>query len=262
MIFVCWELGLAVCMCCFLGSMPAFSTSFPPANVFRGMYRYTRDLLQLDSCHPQSVLSLQSCSPSPIVIDQLSYFLSSHPDVTFAAFIMRGMTHGFRIGFDRSHGRLRSLTANHPSSLANGAVVEEYIASEVALGRLVGPVMGDSVSSGIHISPIGLVPKAHQFNRWRMIVDLSSPHGQSVNDGISTELSSIQYSSMDEAVGIILSMGQGTQLVKIDLKDAYRMVPVHPDDHHLLGISWGGSVYIDRCLPFGLRSALKIFSAV
>ena len=75
----------------------------------------------------------------------------------------------------------------------------------------------------------------------------SSPHSQSVYDGVSTELSSIQYSSIDEAAGIILSMGQATQLVKIDLKDAYRMVPVHPEDQHLLGISWGGAVYVDRC---------------
>ena len=105
-------------------------------------------------------------------------------------------------------------------------------------------------------------PKAHQVNRWRIIVDLSSPHGQSVNDGVSTELSSIQYSSIDEAVGIILSMGQATQLVKIDLKDAYWMVPVHPEDQHFLGISWGGAVYVDRYLPFGLRSAPKIFSAM
>ena len=87
--------------------------------------------------------------------------------------------------------------------------MDEYIASEVAMGRLVGPITGEA-AVGVHLSPIGLVPKAHRVSRWRMIVDLSSPHGQSVNDGVSTELSSIQYSSMDEAIGIILSMGQAT----------------------------------------------------
>ena len=39
-------------------------------------------------------------------------------------------------------------------------------------------------------------------------------------------------------------------------------MPVHPDNQHLLGISWNGQVYIDRALPFGLRSAPKIFTAV
>ena len=40
------------------------------------------------------------------------------------------------------------------------------------------------------------------------------------------------------------------------------MIPVHPDDHALLGIKWVPNVHIDTALPFGLRSAPKIFSAV
>ena len=51
-------------------------------------------------------------------------------------------------------------------------------------------------------------------------------------------------------------------LAKLDLKQAYRMVPVHPDDHALMGIRWGTDVYIDTALLFGLHSAPKIFSAV
>jgi hypothetical protein len=37
---------------------------------------------------------------------------------------------------------------------------------------------------------------------------------------------------------------------------------VHPDDYHLLCIKWKGSTYVDRALPFGLRSAPKIFNAI
>ena len=49
-------------------------------------------------------------------------------------------------------------------------------------------------------------------------------------------------------------LGRGTELVKMDLKDAYCVVPVHPQDHQLLGIRWDGGVYVDRSLPFGLWS--------
>ena len=49
---------------------------------------------------------------------------------------------------------------------------------------------------------------------------------------------------------------------KMDIKQAYRMVPVHPDDRHLLGMRWQGAVYVDKVLPFGLRSAPLIFTAV
>ena len=46
------------------------------------------------------------------------------------------------------------------------------------------------------------------------------------------------------------------------LKAAYRKVPVHPADSHLFAISWRGIEFQDRALPFGLRSAPIIFTAV
>ena len=75
-------------------------------------------------------------------------------------------------------------------------------------------------------------------------------------------VASITYARVDDAVSTILQLGRGALLIKLDLKHAYRIVPVHPDDHHLLGVTWKGHTYIDRALPFGLRSAPKIFSAV
>ena len=46
------------------------------------------------------------------------------------------------------------------------------------------------------------------------------------------------------------------------MESAYRQVPVHPDDRPLLGMKWRDRIYVDAALPFGLRSALKIFNAV
>ena len=87
-------------------------------------------------------------------------------------------------------------------------------------------------------------------------MDLSSPRGRSVNDGISSSLCSLSYASVDNTVNIITMLGRGTSLIKIDLSNAYRMVPVHPVDQSLLGIRWQGETFIDRALPFGLRSGV------
>ena len=46
-------------------------------------------------------------------------------------------------------------------------------------------------------------------------------------------------------------------LIKMDLESAYKHIPVHPGDHHLLGGSWEGRTYVDWDLPFGLHSAPK-----
>ena len=37
---------------------------------------------------------------------------------------------------------------------------------------------------------------------------------------------------------------------------------VHPEDRSLLGFEWRGTTYVDGMLPFGLRSAPKLFTAV
>ena len=67
---------------------------------------------------------------------------------------------------------------------------------------------------------------------------------------------------MDDAVRRIRRLGRGIMLAKFDIASAYRMVPVHPVDRLLLGMLWRGKLYVDRALPFGLRSAPKLFTAV
>ena len=59
-----------------------------------------------------------------------------------------------------------------------------------------------------------------------------------------------------------LQLGRGLLIAKIDIKSAYRLVPVSPLDRHYLGMQWDGQIYVDRMLPFGLRSAPKIFNAI
>ena len=48
----------------------------------------------------------------------------------------------------------------------------------------------------------------------------------------------------------------------MDLESAYWIVPVHPEDRHLLGIHHDSAMYVDAALPFGLRSAPKIFNTL
>ena len=67
---------------------------------------------------------------------------------------------------------------------------------------------------------------------------------------------------VDDVVQQVLLKGRGSMLAKIDIKSAFRNVPVHPADRHLLGMMWKGQLFIDTVLPFGLRSAPKIFNCI
>ena len=94
--------------------------------------------------------------------------------------------------------------------------------------------------------------------KFRLIVNLSFRSGHSINNAISPA-HSFCYVTVRQVTELIL---QGSSLAKIDLKAAFRRVPVHPADQHYLGISWRDRTLCDRALPFGLRSAPIIFDAV
>ena len=55
---------------------------------------------------------------------------------------------------------------------------------------------------------------------------------------------------------------EGALLAKMDVKQAFRNIPVHPADRACLGMLWEDTLHIDAILPFGLRSAPLLFSAV
>ena len=66
-----------------------------------------------------------------------------------------------------------------------------------------------------HISPFGVIPKKVKPGKWRLIVNLSSPMNASVNDGIDRDIS---YITIDQVVDVIVQLGQGTLMAKVDIK--------------------------------------------
>lgn len=228
-------------------------------------YPYVEDLKVLESRKPKSgSVSLPrelSEIRTPVLVDSWREALASHPDRAFRDYIVRGFREGFHIGFAHGSRQCVSAKSNMKSAVENKGVVEQYLKREVELKRVVGPLPPNSIP-GMHINRFGVIPKAHQPGKWRLIVDLSHPEGSSVNDGIERELCSLHYTTVEEASRRVSSLGIGAEMAKFDLESAYRMVPVHPDDRRLLGMEWEGSWYMDAALPFGLRSAPKIFNAV
>ena len=139
-------------------------------------------------------------------------------------------------------------------------MVQQYLDNELQSGNLAGPFLPSQVDD-VTINRFGVIPKHHKPGKWRLIVDLSYPQGFSINDGISQADSSMVYSSLDDAAHLIATHGRNAIMAKIDVSSAFRIIPVHPQDRPLLGMRWKGSIYIDKQLPFGLRSAPIIFNA-
>ena len=83
-----------------------------------------------------------------------------------------------------------------------------------------------------------------------------------MNNGIVEELATLPYVSLDEVVSGILQRGKGAIMAKMDIRQAYSNIPIHPSNRVLLGMQWRGAMYVDATLPFGLRSLPIIFSAL
>ena len=114
-------------------------------------------------------------------------------------------------------------------------VVDECIASKLSKDHLIGPLPTAQLSNSqsIHVSRIRIIPKGHNTGKWRLITDRSYPEGQSINDIIGWEYYSLGYTTVDKVVAKAAALGPGAHLAKIDIKSAYRLVPVHPYDRPL-----------------------------
>ena len=95
---------------------------------------------------------------------------------------------------------------------ANAKQISDYLQKETAAARVCGPFVDKAVPCKLHISPIGIIPKPHKPNQWRLIVDMLSPEGASINNTISRELSTLAYMNIRDVARAILAMGKGTKL--------------------------------------------------
>ena len=195
---------------------------------------------------------------TPLVWEEWDRALRNHPDQRFKDYIIGGIRHGFRLGFNYKT-QCKAANRNMRSALERPQVVSEYLAAECAEGRVLGP-LDPKEWKEVMVSSIGVIPKGSWG--WRLIVDFSSPEGASVNEGIDTARCSLTYCGVEDAAREVMKQGRNTVLAKVDIKSAYRVVPVHPDDRWLLGMRWEGALFVDVVLSFGLRSAPKIFTAV
>lgn len=134
------------------------------------------------------------------------------------------------------------------SALLKPQFIDNYLQSEVHTGRVAGPFSQPPLLF-LHLSHFGIIPKCHQPGKWRLILELSSPAGHSVDDGIASEDYSVQYMKLNDIIVGIMRLGRGSLLAKFDLQNAYCIMPVHKEDHQLPGMKWHGAFYVDNYGP-------------
>ena len=149
-------------------------------------------------------------------------------------YIISGFSQGFPLHFQ---GQRQFCTPkNLPSALQNPKYVDKKLAQELAANRIAGPFTSPPIHS-FCVSLLGLIPKKIPGD-FRLIHHLSFPKGISNTD----------------AIKLIKRAGPGCYLAKTDIKSAFRIIPIHPNDFRLLGMKWCGLYYNDRCMPMGCKT--------
>ena len=192
--------------------------------------------------------------PTPVIAHKLEYYLNGY-NIWLKKYLVLGFTLGFKLNnfnfTSIDNDKTLKSAREHPD------VVNKKINKELESNRLAGPYESPPYSDPV-ISPLGVREKKTP-GEFRLIHHLSYPYGESVNDGIPRNLASVHYTPLSTAIDKIVQYGRYTYLAKADIKSAFRIIPIHPSDYHLLGFKWEGKYFFDKCLPMGASSSCNIF---
>lgn len=191
---------------------------------------------------------------SGLKLDEWQSALQHYHDREICAFLRFGWPIGYKANKSPS-----AVNVNHHSALAYKEHVEKFIKAEHKLGAVVGPFSAPPFTPWCRLSPLLTRPKKDSEAR-RIIVDLSFPEGDNVNEGIditSVYGKDITYSlpTISDLAQRVIMLGRGAWMWKADLSRAYRQLRIDPLDTPLLGIQVDKSVYLDLCPSFGCRSS-------
>ena len=230
----------------------------PSLSTYHSLIPQSHQAPLQSTCHYNYRILLQlihKVHRTPINIHNLHRELLSHPNQTYVQTLIYNLQHGCDIGYTGPH--FTHFSNNLASASQQPDKLDANIATECQAGRIWGPFRTPPLPN-FRCSGLGLVPK--HDGGWRTIYHLSAPYGSSINDSIKSQDYTLSYCSVDDAFAIVSTLGRGALMAKIDLKNAFCLIPVRPQDWNLLGIKWRDQFYIDTCLPFGLRSAPFLFN--
>ena len=191
--------------------------------------------------------------PSGLNIAAWKTYLHDYADSDLIKFLEFGWPSSFN-----HMAPLISTFDNHKSGTDYASHIDTYLLTELGHSAILGPFASPPVVP-LHLSPIMTRPKKESLTR-RIVVDLSWPKGYSVNDGIQENnylgtTIDLRLPTVDFMAERVRHLGPGCYMYKLDLSRGYRQLRLDPLDWPLMSIKHAGSLYMDICPPFGLRTA-------
>ena len=152
--------------------------------------------------------------PSVLNFDYLEQELAQYHD----KLVVELLKFGFPVDHDGSTGS-HIVPRNHVGACKFKSQVMKQLQKEVEIGACIGPFAAPPIS-GACFSPLNSVPKKDSDDR-RLILDLSYPEGNSINDSINKDWyqgieQKLQLPSIDTLVSRTVKLGPGCKIFKVD----------------------------------------------
>lgn len=179
-----------------------------------------------------------------------------YPEIDILDAVCKDLIEGADIGC-RGSSREPSRSTNAPSAYIDGYKVTDAISDWVEKGFAYGPVDINEVPEKAKVS--GIMTKAKPNGSVRVILNLSAPVGNAVNDGIVSDDFPTKMSSTTEWINVLNRAGRSCLMCKVDWSDAYKHIAVRDEDTDLQWFEWLGKFFKELCLIFGGRSSAGLF---
>ena len=132
----------------------------------------------------------------------------------------------------------------------------DQLATLVKEGIVCGPFDSPPME-GFRSNPLFVIERNNKF---RLILDLSSPTGTSFNDAIDKAIvPKISTATPREIADQLLEHGDTAFMSKLDHKSAFKLVPVRADLVRFQGFAFKGKFFIETQLVFGGRTSPALY---
>ena len=175
---------------------------------------------------------------------RVSLFIPNWERITSDPWVLSAIQ-GYRLEFSSTPLPQSGGAQPHLGSQKDGIVTDEI--SKLAQKGAITEVPEDREG---FVSPIFVVPKSD--GSWRPVINL-----QALNQHITK--CHFKMESIKSVKGLVQ---KEDWLAKLDLKDAYLSVPIHPTHQRFLRFRWKNCLWQFKVLPFGLSSAPCTFTKI
>ena len=186
--------------------------------------------------------------------------LKDYPD----KHLIQYLKFGFPLSIKDAYTLKNTSISNHLSAIAFPQQVSAYLHKEISLGAMLGP-MTSPPCEDFHCSPLLTRPK--DKDKRRVIVNLSYPKGNSVNDLVDRQHFdhsefALKFPTVEKIASESLNFGTEGFLAKVDVARAFRNLRVDPADALKFGIKWQDQYFLDIGVTFGWVHGSSAFQMV